>query len=80
MHSRPAPRPIQNDRHRTIQTPEHGLYALLAAVIDLARRDAQLDPASFSDPTDRRRARRNRCTALAFLADLGLAPAAAGDD
>lgn len=47
-----------------------GYYNLLAAVLELAQRDAKLDPEKYKDPKDRSAARRNREGAEIFLTDV----------
>jgi len=62
----------RRQRDDSQRTGDDGLLLMLAAAIDLARRDAALDPDSLSDPTDRRRARRNQRTAQEFLQDFDI--------
>ena len=62
----------RRQRDYSQRTGDDGIYTLLAAVVDLARRDAALDPDAFTNAESRTRARRNRRSAQAFLQDLGI--------
>lgn len=55
----------------TVHCAEDGMYALLLAVIELARRDAAVDVEAMTGFA-RKQAECDRDSAIAFLEDIGL--------
>lgn len=53
-----------------VRTPEDGVYALLIAVVELARRDAKLNPGKYANQETATKAQHAKDTADWFLGHL----------